>query len=216
MYVAEQHLSGIEFLREQLQTIFYDASRNALQKQQNSPSAPVWLPLAAFHAMTNHAEEFLLRKLHAAESKHVPLHAVRSREHAATICQRLSAGRGKMSIHAVAKEIGLSERQVLNVMNTVVGISGAAFGEMQRFIYASQLLRTIAATAPTERELETKGIRKILSEKMHTAIHQAGYYDQSHAIRDFQRFAGTTPLAVLHERDPVFEKLVVDFPNERG
>jgi AraC-like DNA-binding protein len=216
VYVAEQHLSGVEFLREQLQEIFYYASVNILQHLQHSPSTPVWLPPAVFRTMTQHAEEFFLRKLFAAESKHIPLHLARSREQARYICQRLSARHGKASIHSIAKELSLSERQILNVMNTVVGTSGATFGNIQRFMHTSQLLRAIAATTPSAAEIDAKGISKSLSEKMHTAIFEAGYYDQSHCIRDFQRYAGTTPLALLQRQyqDLVFEKLVVEFPQD--
>ena len=125
--------------------------------------------------------------------RNAPLYEVRKVQQVEYICNRLMATRGKARIETIASELGINERQTTRIMQEVVGISGKLFGQDQRFTYCWQLLAQIAAAAP-------KG-SVIAAEQIHFALFQAGYYDQSHAIREFKQFAGSTPHQFLRDRD---------------
>jgi AraC-like DNA-binding protein len=77
------------------------------------------------------------------------------------------------TIAAVARELGMSERQLERRFLAQVGVTPKRFATLHRFERAIAL----AATAPS----------------LTTAAVEAGYYDQSHFIRDCQRFAGAAP-----------------------
>jgi transcriptional regulator GlxA family with amidase domain len=81
------------------------------------------------------------------------------------------------SIAAVARSLGLSERQLERRFLLRVGITPKRFATLRRFERAVAL----AKTAPS----------------LTSAALAAGYYDQSHFIRDFRRFTGTTPSDLL-------------------
>ncbi|MDP1829790.1 MAG: helix-turn-helix domain-containing protein [Archangium sp.] len=78
-----------------------------------------------------------------------------------------------MPVARIARELGLSERQLERRFRARVGISPRAFASLRRFERAVALSKHTASL--TELALE------------------AGYYDQSHFNRDFRRFAGTSP-----------------------
>jgi AraC-like DNA-binding protein len=124
----------------------------------------------------------------------------RNIQQAEYMCQRLTATHGKLSIEAIAQEIGLSERHSRRIFKEFIGTTGKTFAEVQRFMYVSRLLIQTAQTVPFG--------KIITSEHLHSAIHQTGYYDQSHCIRDFKRFAGCTPLQFLAQRHALAENLI--------
>lgn len=77
------------------------------------------------------------------------------------------------SIAAVARSVSLSERQLERRFLERVGVSPKRYASLRRFERALALART----APS----------------LTAAALEAGYYDQSHFVRDVRRFAGTTP-----------------------
>ncbi len=90
----------------------------------------------------------------------------------------LGAGSGEEpAIAAVARALGLSERQLERRFLQRVGVTPKRFATLRRFERASAL----AVTAPS----------------LTDAALAAGYYDQSHFIRDFRRFAGEAPGVLL-------------------
>jgi AraC-like DNA-binding protein len=81
------------------------------------------------------------------------------------------------SVSALAKELGLSERQLERRFRARVGVSLRQYGSLRRF-------ERVVALSKRTRSLTELAL-------------EAGYYDQSHFIRDFRRFAGAAPGAVL-------------------
>lgn len=85
------------------------------------------------------------------------------------------------NVHAVAVDLGVSERHLRRVFRETVGVSPKAFAKLTRFRRALRAARedghatwaTIAAAA--------------------------GYYDQAHLIAEFRAIAGVTPRALLGE-----------------
>jgi AraC-like DNA-binding protein len=79
------------------------------------------------------------------------------------------------SVRDVSQELGFSQRRFIQMFNSHVGLTPKVFCRIQRFQRA-----------------------RVLAEKLETP-HWAelavacGYFDQSHLIKDFQEFAGSTP-----------------------
>lgn len=84
---------------------------------------------------------------------------------------------GDVRVAVVARSLGLSERQLERRFLQRVGITPKRFATLLRFERALALART----APS----------------LTAAALDAGYYDQSHFIRDFRRFAGIAPGELL-------------------
>lgn len=85
----------------------------------------------------------------------------------------LTEATGEAGISAVARALGLSERQFERRFLARIGVTPKRFAALARFE------RAIA--------------RASASSSLTTAAIDAGYYDQSHFIRDFRRFAGLSP-----------------------
>jgi AraC-like DNA-binding protein len=81
------------------------------------------------------------------------------------------------SVARIARELGLSERQLERRFQAKVGLSPRAFLTLRRFERAVELSKRVRSF--TELALE------------------AGYSDQPHFNRDFRRFSGKSPSAVL-------------------
>jgi AraC-like DNA-binding protein len=83
----------------------------------------------------------------------------------------------------VASQLGLSHRRLIELFTAQVGMTPNVFGRVQRFQRAfSRALRA----------------KPLWSE---VAL-QAGYYDQSHLIRDFVEFSGLPPTELLANLGP--------------
>jgi AraC-like DNA-binding protein len=89
--------------------------------------------------------------------------------------QRLTESRGRLSIGALAEEIGWSQRHFIAGFRAQIGLPPKMFARVLRFSQAVRLLNGSPATAWTQ------------------IAHDCGYYDQAHFIRDFRAFAGSTP-----------------------
>lgn len=81
------------------------------------------------------------------------------------------------SIATLARELELSERQLERRFLERVGVSPKRFAKLARF----ERILALMAEAPT----------------LTHAAAAAGYYDQSHFVRDFQSFTGAAPSQVL-------------------
>lgn len=90
--------------------------------------------------------------------------------------QRIYATDGNISIQMLSRETGYSECYIRRVFKEIHGISPKEF---ERFIRFQAFLGEI-----------TKSPEQAGSEE--TALN-CGYYDQSHMLKDFRAFAGTTP-----------------------
>ncbi len=76
-------------------------------------------------------------------------------------------------VRAIARQVGLSERQLQRRFNSAVGLGPKTYQRIARF----------------QRFLETERSGTNLAER----AHRAGYADQAHLTREARQFAGTTP-----------------------
>lgn len=104
---------------------------------------------------------------------------------------RLFAPAG-IRISDVVEDLGYSQRHVRNLFRRWVGLSPKEFGSLRRF---QQVLTSLARTADPM-DLHTASLLrgKALPEPDWADVAaDHGYYDQSHLIHDFRRYAGMTP-----------------------
>jgi AraC-like DNA-binding protein len=100
---------------------------------------------------------------------------------------------GLITISRLSESLGVSERRLERRFRSRVGISPKMLARIVRF---QSLLGLI-------QKAKTPGILD--------ASLELGYYDQSHAIRDFREFSGTTPLGyfqMTHGLSDVFTSVV--------
>jgi AraC-like DNA-binding protein len=92
--------------------------------------------------------------------------------------RRITIERGAADLAALARELGLSIRQLERRFHLHVGLSPKLFCRMQRF----------------------NGVFRALGEEPQSWVDTAaacGYYDQAHLIRDFKSLTGSTPAILL-------------------
>ncbi len=82
---------------------------------------------------------------------------------------------GVIDISALCCHAGTSERTLQRKFKDQVGVTAKAYANIMRFNYVLKLLQS-------ERHANVQ-----------QAIHDAGYYDQAHLIKDFKRYTGKTP-----------------------
>lgn len=90
--------------------------------------------------------------------------------------KRIYATGGNISIQMLSRETGYSECYIRRIFKDIHGISPKEF---ERFIRFQTFLNEIS-----EASVKTESEEVALS---------CGYYDQSHMLKDFRAFAGTTP-----------------------
>ncbi len=120
-------------------------------------------------------ETFLLQRLARAVPTPAPL---------AWAWQQMENAPGRISLAALAGEIGWSHRHFIARFRDQVGLPPRTVARILRFQRAMTLLNRPGAAPLSRIALE------------------AGYYDQAHLNRDFTGFAGTTPTALLARRIP--------------
>ena len=91
---------------------------------------------------------------------------------------RMALDGGATDLAALARELGLSIRQLERRFNACVGLPPKLFCRLQRFTRVFQAIGNQPCNW------------------VDTAV-ECGYYDQSHLIRDFKSFTGETPSALL-------------------
>jgi AraC-like DNA-binding protein len=94
---------------------------------------------------------------------------------------------GRMPVKMLTGHFGITERKLERAFNRSVGISAKLFSRIVRF---QNVVRQIEAAES--------------SDLLDTAL-EFGYYDQSHLIRDFNEFAGTSPLSYFEQTHRISE-----------
>jgi AraC-like DNA-binding protein len=94
--------------------------------------------------------------------------------------QALRKSHGGVSIASLSKTLSISERTLERKFSQIVGISPKLFGRIQRFQRVCQFAE--------------QGKRRDWADYA-AAL---GYHDQSHLIKDFQRFSGESPGRLFH------------------
>lgn len=84
--------------------------------------------------------------------------------------------KGLCSVHLLSKHLTISERHLENSFKKQVGVTPKLYNRILRFNRIFALLQN--------------GAR---GKSWQDIMHECGYYDQSHFIRDFKFFTGTTP-----------------------
>jgi len=95
--------------------------------------------------------------------------------------ERVRASGGRVAVDELARELGLSTRQLERRFLARVGVGPKVFARIVRFQRALRLLRGARAGA------------------LAAVAARAGYYDQAHLVRDFTAFAGCSPGRFLRD-----------------
>lgn len=121
-------------------------------------------------------EGFLLARLHDAPDG--PPDVARA-------WRRLWACDGRLEVNALAAELGCSRRHLGNRFRETIGLPPKVVGRILRF------RATLDGLPPQDGRVDWARVAAA-----------GGYADQSHLIRDFRAFAGTTPGGYLRARTP--------------
>ncbi len=113
-------------------------------------------------------EEFLLKRLLLLEHKFTRLSLVNS------IMHDLSKDDFLENINSVASQYGISSRYLQKIFLNYSGLSPNLFSKIARF---QKSIHLVAGNASS----------------LTSIAHQCGYFDQSHFIKDFKFFTGSTP-----------------------
>jgi len=123
-------------------------------------------------------EAYLLRALHAAENK----------LHRAGVVHRIMKGIGQddsfKSIADVTSQYGITSRYAQKLFVEYTGLTPKLYTKVERFKNSLRLIQRN-------------------SESFTSIAYECGYFDQSHFIREFKSFTGTTPSAYLTGLSPV-------------
>jgi AraC-like DNA-binding protein len=135
---------------------------------------------ASTNALPRIFDKFLLQQFdHDVARDHLLEHAV----------QILFQKHGAMPIHLLARELGMSERQLERAFNRRVGISP------ERFAQTLRLNRFIRLARQPNRPSFTQ------------LAYGCGYADQSHLIRAFKQHTGLTPREYFCQQDTLQQAL---------
>ena len=104
--------------------------------------------------------------------------------------ERIEAAAGDINVEALAEEAGVGRRQFERRFSAQVGISPALLANVFRFRRVFDAIERGSARPWTD------------------AAAAAGYFDQSHLIRDFRRFVGCTPTEFAASRPGLATALV--------
>ncbi len=138
------------------------------------------LALADWPSRLRLIEQWLLARLRPREADH--------RRIAAAV-DALSSSRAPASVQATCERLGLSNRHLISMFRSLVGLPPKTFARVQRFHVALARLPVSNSRAALALDL--------------------GYADQAHFGNDFRRFAGVAPGDYLRCRGPDNESLIV-------
>ena len=102
----------------------------------------------------------------------------------------MEAQSGKVSVDEIAAEAGIGRRQLERRFRKAVGISPGTLADILRFRRVFDAIEHDSARPWTD------------------AAAAAGYFDQSHLVRDFRRFVGCTPTEFAASRPGIASALV--------
>jgi AraC-like DNA-binding protein len=133
--------------------------------------------LAALHDPSERftlLEHTLLRRLNTRLNEHS---AVR------VALDILTRTQGQAKTRDIANTVGLSQRRLIEVFDSRVGLTPKMFGRIRRFQNAVQQSQNGSGTDWAQ------------------LAHECGYFDQSHLIRDFSAFAGVSPAEFRRQQE---------------
>ncbi len=102
-------------------------------------------------------------------------HASRALEAATTVCTLMTQARGRVRVETLAQQLNCSPRTLLRHFEEAVGLPVRSAARVVRFLSARAHLDRHPAVSWTD------------------VAFRFGYADQSHLIRDFQRYCGEPP-----------------------
>jgi len=105
--------------------------------------------------------------------------------------RRIAGTHGQIALPALSRHTGFSREHLIRRFREQVGLTPKAYSNIVRFNRALELAR-----APASSWAEI--------------AHACGYYDQSHLVRDFQRFAGRAPGTLLQDARPDAASIVIE------
>ena len=100
--------------------------------------------------------------------------------------QQVQQSKGLISLAALTKSIGMSQRHLARQFQQFVGLSPREYLRVSRFIYSLEHLSNHAADSLTQ------------------VAYRSGYYDQAHFIRDYKQYTGFTPGEVLRSKNILY------------
>ena len=127
-------------------------------------------PARRFHVLEQALTAYLCRRPFDAHPAIVP--ALRA----------LEQTQADVTMRAVARQVGLSQRRFIEIFAAHVGMTPKRFGRVRRFQRA--MIRARGGNPPNLARLAL----------------ECGYYDQSHLIHDFREFSGLCPTEYLQCR----------------
>lgn len=89
-------------------------------------------------------------------------------------------------IEVLARQVGLSRRQLERRFKQKVGLSPKRYARIQRLQQTAQ-------------RLETRGVNRLTD-----LAYELGFADQAHMIRDFKQLTGVTPSQYLNKQVPLY------------
>lgn len=99
---------------------------------------------------------------------------------------------GRITVDALARELGMSTRQLNRYFLRAVGVSPKHFAKV---VQIRAVVETLHRNEPDE---------------ITDLAYRAGYYDQSHFIHDFQRLVGKSPVSFLRGNDPFLTTYLIN------
>jgi AraC-like DNA-binding protein len=102
----------------------------------------------------------------------------------------VNADPGQLQLKALSRDLGFSREHLIRRFREQIGLTPKAFANILRFGQALKFARRRNASWAQ------------------IAL-DAGYYDQAHLVRDFQRYAGRPPSSLLEDRMPDADSIVI-------
>lgn len=134
-----------------------------------------------------------LHQAHTLKEQAAQIHKILSDANSSAVCadskacieqyirNRIYATNGQISIREIAQETGYSECYVRRVFREIHGISPKSFAQIVRF----------------QNTLDEMAHHKELG--VFELAQKSGYFDQSHMVKEFHKFAGITPEKYVQE-----------------
>ena len=123
----------------------------------------------------------------------------------AWVSRRLEAADGRLRLRRILGEIDCSHRALIARFRTCIGCNPKTFARLLRFDRAMRTLNSLIrkpADAPAGQPyIESDGPedRRAATVRWVDIAADCGYFDQSHFIRDFRRFAGAAPAEFVRQ-----------------
>jgi AraC-like DNA-binding protein len=123
--------------------------------------------------------------------------------------RKLEAADGRIALGPLASEIGCSHRALIAQFRTCIGVAPKAMGRLLRFNRAMRSLNGLSRNrggGPASKpyiESRVPGDLPTPAVRWADMAADCGYFDQSHFIKEFRQFAGTTPTEFLRRMSDI-------------